>query len=159
MVSALLDGRYNQHTDDYPVLVLLNHYFWFRHFSNPRASRDNRRSNASSYQRSVYDDWDEQRATFTEVASFFGLCVWLIPFALFVSLSASENVLPSMGSEYATGDGSSFINGGRKPGGHGGIGSSKGGSGLAKQLVDSVRAWAGSTSELFGGGSKRDHDF
>jgi len=37
--------------------------------------------------------------TFTEIASYFGLCVWLIPFALFVSLSASDNVLPTMGSE------------------------------------------------------------
>lgn len=141
------------------MLVLLNHYFWFRHFSGPRPARDGRRPNASSYQRSIYDDWDEQHATFTEVASFFGLCVWLIPFALFVSLSASENVLPSMGSEYATGDGSSFINGGREPGRHGSIGGSKGGSGLAKQLVDSVREWASSTGELFGAGSKRSHDF
>ena len=41
--------------------------------------------------------------TFTEIASFFGICVWLVPFSLFVSLSAGENVLPSMGSEYATG--------------------------------------------------------
>ena len=41
--------------------------------------------------------------TFAEIASYFGICVWLVPFALFVSLSAGENVLPSMGSEYATG--------------------------------------------------------
>ncbi|MCJ1282069.1 erv26 super protein [Xylographa opegraphella] len=40
--------------------------------------------------------------SFTEVASYFFLLIWLVPFALFVSLSASENVLPSMGSEYAT---------------------------------------------------------
>jgi len=37
--------------------------------------------------------------TFTEIASYFGLCVWLVPFSLFVSLSASDNVLPTMGSE------------------------------------------------------------
>lgn len=33
------------------------------------------------------------------IASYFGLCVWLVPFALFVSLSAGDNVLPTMGSE------------------------------------------------------------
>jgi len=65
-----------------------------------------------------------------------------------------------MGSEYATGDGSSFINGGREPGGHGSMNGSRGGGGLAKQLVDRVRAWAISTSELFGSGSNtRSHDF
>ncbi|KAL8874503.1 MAG: hypothetical protein Q9174_000196, partial [Haloplaca sp. 1 TL-2023] len=42
--------------------------------------------------------------SFTEIASYFGICVWLVPFAMFVSLSAGDNVLPSMGSEYATGD-------------------------------------------------------
>ena len=34
---------------------------------------------------------------FSEIASFFGVCVWLVPFALFVSLSASDNVLPTVG--------------------------------------------------------------
>lgn len=76
-----------------------------------------------------------------------------------MSLSASENVLPSMGSEYATGDGSSFINGGREPGRSRSMAGSKGGSALAKQLVDNVREWASSTSELFEAGSKRSHDF
>jgi hypothetical protein len=33
------------------------------------------------------------------IASYFGLCVWLVPFALFVSLSAGDNVLPTMGTE------------------------------------------------------------
>ena len=44
--------------------------------------------------------YDQPNApSFTEIASFFGLCVWLVPFALFVSLSASDNVLPTIGSE------------------------------------------------------------
>lgn len=59
-----------------------------------------RRSRSGPYTR--YDDYDDM-PTFTEVASYFGICIWLVPFALFVSLSAGENVLPSMGSEYATG--------------------------------------------------------
>lgn len=41
---------------------------------------------------------------FTEIASFFGICVWLIPFSLFVSLSASDNVLPTIGSEQPSHD-------------------------------------------------------
>lgn len=32
-----------------------------------------------------------------DVATFFGVCVWLVPFFLFLSLSANDNVLPSQG--------------------------------------------------------------
>jgi hypothetical protein len=70
------------------VLVVTNHYFWFVHFSNPPP--------VNPYKDPI------ALPTFTEIASFFFLQVWLVPFSLFVSLSASENVLPSMGSEYAT---------------------------------------------------------
>ena len=28
--------------------------------------------------------------------SYFTLCLWLVPFALFVSLSANENILPTV---------------------------------------------------------------
>ena len=85
--------------------------------------------------------------TFTEIASYFGICVWLVPFALFVSLSAGENVLPSMGSEYATG--------GDTPGKLGGaIGSGDGRSrrkkGLVKAFVDWAVEWMGETGQLMG---------
>lgn len=85
--------------------------------------------------------------TFTEVASYFGLCVWLVPFALFVSLSAGDNVLPTMGSEYATGDlrpqdnplaSSASVKGKSKN------------IGMAKALVDNIRDWASETGELMG---------
>jgi len=33
---------------------------------------------------------------FSEVMAYFTLCLWLVPFAFFVSLSANENVLPTM---------------------------------------------------------------
>ncbi|TDZ26095.1 Protein SVP26 [Colletotrichum orbiculare MAFF 240422] len=72
------------------VLVLVNHYLWFRHFS---AAQQQSYANMHSY----YDQPDVP--SFTEIASYFGLCVWMVPFALFVSLSASDNVLPTMGSE------------------------------------------------------------
>ena len=86
--------------------------------------------------------------TFTEIASYFGICVWLVPFALFVSLSAGENVLPSMGSEYATG--------GEVPANVGGaLGSGAGGrarrkKGLVKAAVDWVVEWVGETGQLMG---------
>jgi hypothetical protein len=76
-----------------PVLVLINHYVWFRHFSNLQTR---------AYQRSSYYERPDV-PTFTMIASYFGLCVWLVPFALFVSLSAGDNVLPTMGTEPARG--------------------------------------------------------
>src|SRR4051812_34135516 len=101
--------------------------------------------------------------TFAEIASYFGLCVWLVPFALFVSLSAGENVLPSMGSEYATGDGSSFISAGKAPGTGFGSGTAPSmgtserrrgrsgtNAGMAKAMVNGVREWVGETGEVMG---------
>ena len=74
--------------------------------------------------------------SFTEVAAFFGVMVWLVPFALFVSLSAADNVLPTMGSEGVMGvrvGATGTVGGGR----------SGGGGGMAKQVVDRVREAVG----------------
>jgi hypothetical protein len=139
------------------ALVIVNHYLWFRHFSVPPANT------YSSYPYSR----DVDIPTFTEIASYFGLCVWLVPFALFVSLSAGENVLPSMGSEYATGDGSSYIMPGKAPDsfgsgtgvGVGGVSSGMEGkrrarsgtnAGMAKAVVTGVKEWVGETGEVMG---------
>ena len=114
------------------ALVMLNHWVWFRHFS-ARSDYDSR-----TYQ-------DRYQATgphisFTEIASYFGICVWLVPFALFVSLSAGENILPSMGSEYATGERKNL-----------GIkGPKRRNTGMAKAAVDGVRDWAGETGAVMG---------
>lgn len=141
------------------ALVALNHYLWFRHFSEPRR----RRSGAGKH--AYYNDpysgvGGDDVPSFTEIASFFGLQVWLVPFALFVSLSAGENVLPSMGSEYATGEGSSFARPGVEPAGsgtgglaarardRGGAGATN--AGMAKALVNGAREWVGETGELLG---------
>ncbi|KAL9086000.1 MAG: hypothetical protein Q9159_004393 [Coniocarpon cinnabarinum] len=129
------------------ALVLLNHYLWFRHFSKPPAFPPS----SSSYRRlmaeSPYDDYP----SFTEVASFFGLCVWLVPFSLFVSLSAGEYVLPSMGSEYATGEGSTYMSPGKEPSMNGGLGPlQKGRQGMAKAAVDTLRGWFGDIAEVAG---------
>ncbi|THC95937.1 hypothetical protein EYZ11_004579 [Aspergillus tanneri] len=95
----------------------------------------------------VYATNVDDMPTFTEVASYFGLCVWLVPFALFVSLSAGENVLPSMGSEYVTGERISTV----------GVSSTallpegrNKNKGMAKALVDGVRDWVKENGELMG---------
>jgi len=51
--------------------VLVNHYLAFSHFG-------------------------ENYYPFSEVMAYFTICLWLVPFSFFVSLSANENVLPTM---------------------------------------------------------------
>lgn len=69
------------------LCVLINHYLWFQHFNATPVVPPQFR----------YDPHyvAPRRATFAEVASFFGICVWFVPFALFVSLSAGDYVLPT----------------------------------------------------------------
>lgn len=110
------------------VLVLVNHYAWFVHFSSSHHP-----TSATSYYDQTY------RTNFSEIASYFGLCVWLVPFALFVSLSASDNVLPTMGSEMP-GDVGTGSGGGDK----------RGRQGMAKALVDGARNWVGETGDVLG---------
>ena len=98
------------------VLVLCDHYVWFRHFADSQARAYNRTS--------YYDRVDVP--TFTMIASYFGLCVWLVPFALFVSLSAGDNVLPTMGTEPVRG-----VEGKSRP------------QGMVKAVVDWVRGLIG----------------
>merc|ERR1712083_485012 len=54
------------------IMVLVNHYLAFSHFG-------------------------ENYYPFSEVMAYFTICLWLVPFAFFVSLSANENVLPTLG--------------------------------------------------------------
>jgi hypothetical protein len=35
-----------------------------------------------------------------EIATFFSLLVWFVPFTYFISLSASENTLPAFGNVF-----------------------------------------------------------
>lgn len=104
------------------VLVVVNHYLWFKHFSTPPP-----RSSASSR----YDV--SNLPTFTEISSFFGLCVWLTPFSLFVSLSASDLVLPTMGSEEPSSSGDK-----------------KGRQSMIKAVVDGFREWVTQVGGMFG---------
>jgi hypothetical protein len=120
------------------ILVCINHWVWFRYFSRPTPPAQG----ASAWRRPYTPDYNSM-PTFTEVASYFGLCVWLVPFALFVSLSAGDNVLPTMGSEYATGGGQDALSSASVKGKSKNIG-------LAKALVDNIRDWASETGELMG---------
>ncbi|KAL2916949.1 erv26 superfamily protein [Polyrhizophydium stewartii] len=52
------------------VLVITNHFVWFVYFAGRRTS-------------------------FSEIASFFGLLVWLVPFLFFISLTANDYTLPA----------------------------------------------------------------
>ena len=85
-----------------------------------------------------------EQPSFTEIASYFGLCVWLVPFALFVSLSAGENVLPSMGSEYATGERQGVGSDGFKKGHR------RKNTGMAKKAVEGAREWMTETGAVMG---------
>jgi hypothetical protein len=115
------------------VLVLLNHYVWFTHFSTSTLAPP----------RSIYDA--PSIPSFTEIASFFGLCVWLVPFSLFVSLSASDNVLPTMGSE--------------EPGGLPGSEGKNKRQGMAKVIVDTVRDAIGELGKVAGWWRPRERGF
>ncbi|CAH0552960.1 unnamed protein product [Brassicogethes aeneus] len=53
------------------TLIIINHYLAFSHFG-------------------------EFYYPFSEVIAYFTLFLWLVPFALFVSLSANDNVLPTL---------------------------------------------------------------
>jgi len=53
------------------VMLMVNHYLAFQFFA-------------------------EEYYIFSEVLAYFTICLWLVPFAFFVSLSANENVLPTM---------------------------------------------------------------
>lgn len=121
------------------MLVLVNHYLWFRHFQTPNLNRP------LSTDRGYPYGFNPDIPSFTEVASYFGICVWLVPFALFVGLSAGENVLPSMGSEYATGEGSSFVSAGNEP-----ATGKKKSTGLVKAAIDGIRDWVDESGQAMG---------
>jgi hypothetical protein len=121
------------------VLVLLNHWAWMRYFSYVQQTAYNRMS--SYYER-------PNVPSFVEVASYFGLCVWVVPFVLFISLSAGENVLPTIGTEDFTGGGGAGVD-------HGGRSKDKR-QGLVKSLMDSV---TGTIGQVWGPAKGRDKGF
>ncbi|KAI8053095.1 transmembrane adaptor Erv26 [Syncephalis plumigaleata] len=59
------------------IMSVINHFLWFQYFSR-------------------------HPATLLQVATFFGICVWLIPFIYFLSLSTNNTSLPSFGQQDAS---------------------------------------------------------
>ena len=71
------------------VMVLVNHYFAFSHFGEKYYP-------FSEVTNVVYSFDSGFKLLSFQVMAYFTLCMWLVPFAFFVSLSANENVLPTV---------------------------------------------------------------
>jgi hypothetical protein len=124
---------------------LVNHWIFFTHFQKPPP-------------RPTYDHYTRYGTTdstmtpsFNEVASFFGICVWLVPFTLFISLSAGDNVLPTSFEGMSS---SSSVSGSSGSGLPGADGRKKGMGGMAKQAIDGVREYVGDSWELLRGNAR-----
>ncbi|GAA5897020.1 hypothetical protein JCM6882_007334 [Rhodosporidiobolus microsporus] len=82
--------------------VLASHFLSFQHFSARSAaaahhSSRSRYTHYNAYNRAGAGGGGGREPTFLDIATFFAVCVWLVPFYLFLSLSANDNVLPSSG--------------------------------------------------------------
>lgn len=71
------------------ALVIADHFIWFFYFARITSEARSRQY------RSVQPD----APGFTEIASFFAICVWYTPLFLFLSLSANDNALPVTASK------------------------------------------------------------
>lgn len=71
------------------ALVISDHFIWFFYFARITSEARSRQY------RSVQPD----APGFTEIASFFAICVWYTPLFLFLSLSANDNALPMTASK------------------------------------------------------------
>ncbi|SCU98532.1 LAMI_0F15126g1_1 [Lachancea mirantina] len=114
------------------ALVIANHYLWFKHFN------DNEIPPQFRFDPNYIP---RRRASFSEVASFFGICIWFIPFALFVSLSAGDNVLPTTTAGLAKKTDESVTNAPKFR---------KKATGLVRVVIDSVRSYFYSVARVFG---------
>lgn len=121
--------------------VVLNHYFWFKYFN------DNEVPPQFKFNPNYIP---KRRASFSEVASFFGICVWFIPFALFVSLSAGDYVLPTTtaGNSKKT----------DLPAGEEEPRLRKRAVGLARVVINSLRQYVYSIARVFGYEIDPNHD-
>jgi len=70
------------------ILVILDHFLWFFYFARVTQEARHRARRPYGNQLPVYVPG------FGDIATFFGVCVWLAPLFLFLSLSANDNALP-----------------------------------------------------------------
>src|ERR1700691_5225503 len=88
------------------ALVVVDHFLWFFYFA--RINQEARQNMAHGRGRSA-----DVRAVggasggkvaeapgFADIATFFGVCVWLAPLFLFLSLSAGDHALPTAGLSF-----------------------------------------------------------
>ncbi|KAI0082403.1 DUF396-domain-containing protein [Panus rudis PR-1116 ss-1] len=71
------------------IVVVVDHFMWFFYFAHITQE-------ARQRSRSVYRGTRSSQDVpgFADIATFFGICVWLAPLFLFLSLSANDNALP-----------------------------------------------------------------
>ena len=73
------------------VVSFANHFLWFFYFSNKSKEMRHR---SQRYYRGPGEYFAQEPPTFAETATFFAVCVWLVPLFLFLSLSANDDTLP-----------------------------------------------------------------
>ncbi|KIM91135.1 hypothetical protein PILCRDRAFT_48207, partial [Piloderma croceum F 1598] len=73
------------------ILVVADHFLWFFYFA--RVSQEARHS--SVHRKVGASGGQEGQLGFADIATFFGVCVWLAPLFLFLSLSAGDHALPT----------------------------------------------------------------
>ncbi len=77
------------------VLVVTDPLLWFFYFA--RITQEARHRAHRSYRGPPFP---HAVPNFGDIATFFGVCVWLAPLFLFLSLSANDNALPTNAGEY-----------------------------------------------------------
>ncbi|KAF5270440.1 hypothetical protein FQR65_LT05628 [Abscondita terminalis] len=70
------------------LFIIINHYLAFQHFASIFYSFSEVRFKSTMFSDIIILCF--------KVMAYFTLCLWLVPFALFISLSANENVLPTV---------------------------------------------------------------
>jgi hypothetical protein len=73
------------------ILVVVDHFMWFFHFAH--LTHEARQVTRKAYRGGPV----VKSPSFGDMATFFGICVWLAPLFLFLSLSANDNTLPTSG--------------------------------------------------------------
>ena len=76
------------------VLVVADHFLWFFYYA--RITQEARHRAHRSYRGPPLP---HAVPNFGDIATFFGVCVWLAPLFLFLSLSANDNALPTNAGE------------------------------------------------------------
>ena len=74
------------------IFVIVDHFLWFFYFA--RITQEARHPITRTHKYAPAPP-AKNVPSFAEIATFFGVCVWLAPLFLFLSLSANDNALPT----------------------------------------------------------------